>query len=236
MRGVRVLMSLYVIGDLHLSLGTDKPMDIFRGWDNYVNLIRDTWNYLVQPEDTVVIAGDVSWALKLEEIYEDFKFIHNLNGTKIILKGNHDLWFSTKSKVEKYIKENEFDSIKILFNNSYEYKDYVICGTRGWINEKGETVDKKVLLREAGRLRLSLEDGLKTGKEPIVFLHYPPVYASDECLEILEVLWEYKIKKCYYGHIHGHSCNYAINGERYGIDFRLVSCDFVQFTPQKILD
>ena len=189
-------MSLYVIGDLHLSLGTDKPMDIFRGWDNYVNLIRDTWNYLVQPEDTVVIAGDVSWALKLEEIYEDFKFIHNLNGTKIILKGNHDLWFSTKSKVEKYIKENGFDSIKILFNNSYEYKDYVICGTRGWINEKGETVDKKVLLREAGRLRLSLEDGLKTGKEPIVFLHYPPVYASYEWLEILEVLWEYKIKKC----------------------------------------
>lgn len=228
-------MSLFTLSDLHLSLGTDKPMDIFKGWDNYVNLIRDTWNYLVAPEDTVVVPGDISWAMKLPEIYEDFTFLNRLNGTKILLKGNHDLWFSTKSKVERYISENHFDSIKILFNNSYEYGDYVICGTRGWINEPGEAVDKKVLNREAGRLRISLEDGRKTRKEPIVFLHYPPIYGGNECYEMLDVLREYDVKRCYYGHLHGHSCNYAINGERNGIHFQLVSCDYVQFTPVKVL-
>ncbi len=228
-------MSLYVIGDLHLSLGTDKPMDIFRGWDNYVKLIEQTWNYIVDDNDTVVIVGDISWALKLEETYEDFKFINNLKGQKIILKGNHDLWFSTKTKVEKYLADNGFDTIKVLFNNSYEYGDYVLCGTRGWINEPGEAVNKKVLDREAGRLRLSLEDGKKSKKTPIAFLHYPPIYASNECYEILDVLIEYGVKRCYYGHIHGKSCEYAINGIRNGIDFRLVSCDFVQFTPQKVL-
>lgn len=230
-----VPLSLYTLGDLHLSLGTDKPMDIFKGWDNYVRLIQDTWNYLVQPEDTVVVPGDISWAMKLEEIYEDFSFIHSLPGTKILLKGNHDLWFSTKGKVEKYIAEHGFDSIKILFNNSYQYGDYVICGTRGWINEQGEAVDKKVLNREAGRLRMSLEDGKKTGKQPIAFLHYPPIYGSNECYEILEVLHEYGVKRCFYGHVHGASCGWAINGERGGIDFRLVSCDFVHFTPVKVL-
>ena len=230
-----VPLSLYTLGDLHLSLGTDKPMDIFKGWDNYVRLIKDTWNNLVQPEDTVVVPGDISWAMKLEEIYEDFSFIHSLPGTKILLKGNHDLWFSTKGKVEKYIAEHGFDSIKILFNNSYEYGDYVLCGTRGWINEQGEAVDKKVLNREAGRLRMSLEDGKKTGKQPIVFLHYPPIYGSNECYEILEVLHEYGVKRCFYGHVHGASCGWAINGERGGIDFRLVSCDFVHFTPVKVL-
>ncbi|MGI5957941.1 MAG: metallophosphoesterase [Massiliimalia sp.] len=228
-------MSLYTLGDLHLSLGTDKPMDIFRGWDNYVTLIEKTWNHLVAPEDTVVVPGDISWAMKLDEIQQDFAFIHRLNGRKILLKGNHDLWFSTKSKVENYIAQHGFDSIHILFNNSYEYEDYVLCGTRGWINEPGEAADKKILNREAGRLRMSLEDGKKTGKEPIVFLHYPPIYGSNECYEILDVMHEYGVKKCYYGHIHGNSCQWAINGERGGIEFRLVSCDFVQFTPVKVL-
>lgn len=228
-------MSLYTLADLHLSLGTDKPMDIFRGWDNYVRLIHDTWDYLVEEGDTVVIPGDISWALKLEETYEDFAFINRLPGQKIFLKGNHDLWFSTKSKVEAYLAQNGFDTIRILFNNCYVYGDYALCGTRGWINLPGEAADKKVLLREAGRLRLSLEAGRQTGKEPLVFLHYPPVYGSTECWEMLEVLQEYGVKRCYYGHLHGHSCQYAINGERHGIDFRLVSSDFVQFTPQKIL-
>lgn len=228
-------MSLYTLADLHLSLGTDKPMDIFRGWDNYVRLIEDTWRYLVDDEDVVVIGGDVSWAMKLEETYQDLAFIHSLPGKKIILKGNHDLWFSTKKKVEDYLKEQGFDSIYILFNNCYEYGDYVLCGTRGWINEQGENVDKKILNREAGRLRLSLEAGKKTGKIPIVFLHYPPIFGSNECYEILDVLHEYQVKRCIYGHLHGQSCKSAINGVRDGIEYQLVSCDFVQFTPQKIL-
>lgn len=228
-------MSLYALADLHLSLGTDKPMDIFRGWDNYVRLIEDTWRYLVAEEDTVVIPGDISWAMKLEETYADFSFLHRLPGRKILLKGNHDLWFSTKKKVEDYLTEQGFSSLQVLFNNCYEYGNYAICGTRGWINEQGEAVDKKILHREAGRLRLSLEAGSKTGKEPIVFLHYPPIYGSNECYEMLEVLLEYGVKRCFYGHLHGMSCQHAINGERHGIDFRLLSCDFVQFTPQKVL-
>lgn len=228
-------MSLYTLADLHLSLGTDKPMDIFKGWDNYIRLIEETWSYLVQPEDTVVIPGDISWAMKLEETAADMAFLNRLPGTKLLMKGNHDLWFSTKKKVEDYFAEQGFHTLKILFNNCYEYGDYVICGTRGWINEQGESVDKKVLNREAGRLRLSLEAGKKTGKEPIVFLHYPPIYGSNECYEILEVLHEYEVKRCFYGHLHGASCNHAINGKRQGIDFRLVSCDFVQFTPQKVI-
>lgn len=228
-------MSLFTIGDLHLSLGTDKPMDIFPGWENYIELIKTAWNQTVKPEDTVVVAGDISWAMSLEECDADFSFIHRLNGKKILMKGNHDYWFSTKTKVEQYLEQKGFDSIRILFNNAYEYDGYSLCGTRGWINEQGEAVDKKVLNREAGRLRLSLETGKKIGKPPIAFLHYPPIYGSNECWEILEVLLEYGVKQCYYGHIHGRSAQYAINGERKGIDFRLVSCDQVNFTPVQIL-
>ncbi|MDF2567817.1 MAG: hypothetical protein K0R90_1273 [Oscillospiraceae bacterium] len=228
-------MSLYAIADLHLSLGVDKPMDVFYGWDNYVEKIKHNWNEIVSPDDTVVVAGDISWGMTMEQSFADFEFIEHLNGTKIILKGNHDYWFATKKKVEDFLEQNDFYSIKILFNNAYEYEDYCICGTRGWMNEKGEQADKKVLRREVGRLTLSLEQGIKTGKKPIVFLHYPPIYASDECYEILEVLHKYEIEKCYYGHLHGHSCEYAINGVRLGVDFKLISCDYVQFTPIKIL-
>lgn len=229
-------MSLYTIGDLHLSLNGNKPMDIFPGWDHYTEILQKKWNEAVSPRDTVLVPGDISWAMRLEDIAEDFRFIHELPGQKILLKGNHDYWFSTKTKVEQYIAQNGFDSIQILFNNSYVYGDYVLCGTRGWINEQGEAVDKKVLRREAGRLRLSLEHGKKTGKTPIVFLHYPPIYASNECYEILEVLLEYGVRQCYYGHIHGKSAaKYAINGERHGIDFRLVACDFTGFAPVKVL-
>lgn len=228
-------MSLFAIGDLHLSLGGNKPMDIFPGWENYVALLQERWNRIVTPWDTVVVAGDISWAMNLEDCGEDFSFIHRLNGTKILMKGNHDFWFTTKTKVEQYLEQMGFDSIKILFNNSYPYGDYALCGTRGWINEQGEAVDKKVLNREAGRLRRSLEDGRKSGKEPIAFLHYPPIYGSNECWAILEVLLEYKVRRCYYGHIHGKSAEYAINGERKGIQFRLVSCDQVDFTPVKVL-
>jgi predicted phosphohydrolase len=228
-------MSLFVIGDLHLSFGTDKPMDIFSGWDNYIQKLEYNWDYLVEENDTVVIVGDISWGMTMEDARADFEFINNLKGKKIILKGNHDYWFSTKSKVDQFLKQNKFDSIKILFNNAYEYGDYAICGTRGWINEKGQQADKKVLNREAGRLEISIQAGLKTKKTPLVFLHYPPIYANDECIEILDVLHKYKIKKVYYGHIHGTACKYAINGERDGIEYMLTSCDYTQFNPVKIL-
>ena len=224
-------MSLFAISDLHLSLGVDKPMDVFRGWDNYVQRLEENWQRLVRPEDTVVIAGDISWGLDLSETVEDFRWIDRMPGQKILLKGNHDLWFSTKTKVEKFFDENGFSTLHILFNNAYQYGDYVICGTRGWMNDQ---TDKKVLNRECGRLRLSLEEGKKLGGTPLVFLHYPPVYGSGDCPEILEVLLSYGVKQVYYGHIHGYSSGYAINGERVGIDFRLLSCDFLQFAPKRI--
>ncbi len=228
----RGIMSLFAIADLHLSLGVDKPMDVFPGWAGYVEKLEKNWRENVRPEDTVVVAGDISWGLDISEAKEDFAFLDQLPGTKILLKGNHDLWFSTKTKVEKFFAENGFSTLKILFNNAYEYGDRAICGTRGWMNDP---IEKKVLLRECGRLRMSLEEGKKFGKEPLVFLHYPPVFGGGESYEILDVLLEYGIRQVYYGHIHGYSSGYAINGIRNGIDFRLISCDFVQFNPVKIM-
>ena len=227
-------MALYTIGDLHLSLGTDKPMDIFPGWENYIRRIEDGWRSTVAPEDTVVVAGDVSWAMDLGECGADFTFLHRLPGSKILLKGNHDYWFSTRGKVERYLEEMGFSSIRILFNNAYACEGAALCGTRGWINEQGEQVDKKVLNREAGRLRMSLEAGRKTGLEPVAFLHYPPLYAGTECPEILDVLREYGVRECYYGHIHGRAASGAFQGVRYGIRFRMVSGDQTGFVPVRV--
>ena len=224
-------MSLFAIADLHLSLGADKPMDIFPGWAGYVEKLEKNWRENVRPEDTVVIAGDISWGLEIGETKEDFAFLDSLPGTKLLLKGNHDLWFSTKTKVERFFEENGFSTLKILFNNAYEYGDYAICGTRGWMNDQ---TDKKVLLRECGRLRLSLEAGKKLGKKPLVFLHYPPVYGGGECYEILDVLLEYGIERVYYGHIHGYGCRSAFIGESEGVRYRLVSADFLDFVPYKL--
>ncbi len=229
-------MRLYGIADLHLPFGADKPMDIFHGWENHAKRLEENWRNTVTEEDTVVIPGDISWALSLEESKADFAFIHSLPGKKIISRGNHDYWFSTKTKTEKKLAEWGFDSISILFNNCFEFGDYCICGTRGWVNETGEADDKKVLDREAGRLKLSLEEGLKTGREIIVFLHYPPIFASSECYEILDVLHAYGVKTCYYGHLHGASRRYAISGERDGIYYELISGDHLGFTPRLIAE
>ena len=225
-------MSLYAIGDLHLSMGVDKPMDIFRGWENHVQRLEENWRQLVKPEDTVVVAGDISWGLDISEALPDFQWLDRLPGRKLLLKGNHDLWFSTKTKVEKFFADNSITTQEIFFNTAFRYGDYVLCGTRGWMNDQ---TDKKVLSRECGRLRLSLEAGKKLGGQPIVFFHYPPVYGSDECPEIIEVLLEYGVKQVYYGHIHGYRIAYAVNGERYGMDFRLISGDYLQFRPKLIL-
>lgn len=227
-------MSLYVIGDLHLSFGTDKPMDVFAGWDNYVEKIEENWKAKIKPEDTVVVAGDISWGMDLEEAREDFVFLHNLPGRKILLKGNHDYWFSTKKKVEDFFIENGFYTLHLLFNNSYEYEGFSLCGTRGWINEPGEPANKKVLLREAGRMELSLRS-MPEGSKPVAFLHYPPIYAGNQCDDMIEVLHKYGVKRVFYGHLHGKSCGGAVQGERGGIDYRLVSGDYIQFNPVRVL-
>ena len=225
-------MSLYVIGDLHLSFGTDKPMDIFRGWEDYVGRLTENWQKRIAPEDTVVVAGDISWGMTLEEAREDFRFLDRLNGRKIILKGNHDYWFSTRTRAEQFLAAEGLSSILILFNNAYPYRNYAICGTRGWLNEPGSAADSKVMSREAGRLRMSLEAGKKLGGEPLVFLHYPPVSLTSCSEELVALLREYGVRRCYYGHLHGQSCGYAVNGVRDGIEYRLISGDYIQFDPE----
>ncbi len=229
-------MALFVMGDLHLSLSSDKSMDIFGGWENYVERIKENWNREVSPEDTVVVPGDISWAMSLKEAVADFRYIHELPGRKIILKGNHDYWWTTAAKMNNFLAENGFDSIFILHNNHYAYENYGICGTRGWINDDSEPADAKVLAREAQRLETSIASAENAGLEPLVFLHYPPLYGSEYNPDLLEVMYRHNIKRCWYGHIHGRKGHQnAVNGERDGIVFQLVSADYVQFCPVKIM-
>ena len=183
-------MAVYAIADLHLSFGTNKPMDVFHGWSNYTERIQKNWQKLVTPDDTVVIAGDISWAMNLSQINNDFDYIHKLNGKKIILKGNHDYWWTTKAKMDKYIAENGFDSISILHNNYFVADGTAICGSRGWFYDAEADADELILNREIPTMRLSIEPAIKAGYEPVVFLHYPPIYNNTECEEIMSVLRE----------------------------------------------
>ena len=223
-------MSLYVLGDPHLSLGVDKPMDIFGGWGNYVERIEKNWKEIVKDEDTVVLAGDISWAMRLGEALEDFRFLDSLPGRKIIMKGNHDYWWETKTKTEKFFADNGLSPLCVLFNNAYRIGDISVCGTRGWFYDAKSEQDGKVLNREVGRLKMSIEAGRKLGGEPVVFLHYPPVYAGKECPEIMNVLLEENIRYCYYGHIHGkRASSLATVGNYRGIEFKMISCDQTGF-------
>ena len=221
-------MSIFAISDLHLSFGVDKPMSIFHGWENYTDRIKSNWLRLVKPEDTVVLPGDFSWALKLGDSLNDFKFLDALPGKKILLKGNHDLWWSTAKKLREFLEQNGISSVDFIFNNCVVADQRAIAGTRGWFyDEKGT---QKVKLREAGRLESSLSSAEKTGLPIITFLHYPPVYNDCVCEEIFEVLKKHNIKKVYHGHIHGSGLNHAVK-EYDGIEFKLISCDCTQFTP-----
>lgn len=229
-------MALYVLGDMHLSIGTpDKPMDIFGGWENYLQLLEENWLNTVKDEDTVVLAGDTSWAMKIENAEADFDFINKLTGRKIILKGNHDYWWTSMKKMEDFFTKNSFTTLNILHNNHYSYGEYGICGTRGWVNMGDETADAKILAREVQRLEKSIKSAINEDLIPIVFLHYPPIYGNNYNYDILEVMYKYKISKCYYGHIHGLGCKNAIIGERDGINFDLISSDFLRFAPKRVL-
>ena len=225
-------MAVFAIADLHLSLGTDKPMDIFRGWQNYLERLEKNWRALITDDDTVVIAGDISWAMKLEDCFEDFSFLNSLPGQKILLKGNHDYWWATKKKVDDYLESNHFDTIRILFNNCYVADGVTICGSRGWYYDADTQADIKVINREVGRLKLSLDSAKTSETKPVVFLHYPPVYGELECEEIMEALLSYDIKECYYGHLHGgHTHKNAVTGMYRGINMHLISCDYTEFMP-----
>lgn len=226
-------MAVFVIGDLHLSLGTDKPMDVFPGWEGYLPKLETNWRTLVRPEDTVILAGDTSWAMNLADTRADFAFLEGLPGQKWMIKGNHDYWWTTARKMEKFLHENGFDSLHILHNNACVVGDTAFCGTRGWpfddVAEQGE----KLMAREAGRLRMSLQ---AAGDSPqkIAFLHYPPVYPGACAQELIDVLHEFDVKACYYGHLHGRSIRFAVQGEVDGITYRLVSADGLGFCPYKM--
>lgn len=227
-------MALYAIGDLHLSLSADKPMDIFGGgWENYLQKIEKGFSDLTD-EDLCVVCGDLSWAGSLEGAKEDFLFLNALPGQKIILKGNHDYWWSTAAKAYRFFEENGVGSIRVLHNNCYFYGDLALCGTRGWFYEEetGKAHDRKIMLREIGRLETSLKAA--GDKEKLVFLHYPPIYGSYTCPEILELFREYGVSLCCYGHIHGRSRRNAFEGVHENTRYMLVSADHVSFIPQKI--
>ncbi len=229
-------MSLFVLGDTHLSFGVpDKPMDIFNGWENYQSLLEENWRRLIAPEDTVVLAGDISWGMTLEEAKADFAFLQELPGKKIILKGNHDYWWNSMKKMTGFFEENGFDSLHILHNNCYAYGEYAICGTRGWVNMPGEPSDAKVLAREQQRLKVSLEAAAAQGLKPIVFLHYPPIFWSNRNEPMLALLKQYAVEHCYYGHLHGKSHGRATRGAEDGVTYHLISGDFLQFAPEKVL-
>ncbi len=229
-------MALYAIGDLHLALGADKPMDIFGGrWEGYMDKLREGLS-VIGPEDTTVLLGDLSWALGIEQAREDFAFISRIPGRKIILKGNHDYWWTTAAKFYKFCEQNEFADMFILNNNCYFYGDIAICGTRGWFyeEEKQGTHDEKVFRRELGRLEASLKAA--GDREKYCFLHYPPRYRGYECPEILSLLKAYGVTRCYYGHLHADSLKLAIQGSFEGTQFGLLSADYVNFRPERIAD
>lgn len=222
-------MSLFAIADTHLSFGTNKPMDSFPGWNDYTRRLSDNWKKLVGSDDTVVIAGDVSWAMNFDELYADFHYLHTLPGKKIIIKGNHDFWWNTLRKMNEFLEKNGFDSISFVHNNSTECGGLSICGSRGWFFDSPEAQDERVLQREVGRLRASLESAVCA--EKLVFLHYPPVTANGVCREIVDLLCEKGVKQCYYGHLHGAAARFAFEGQQDGVSFKLISADRLSFVP-----
>jgi len=228
-------MALYGIGDLHLSLSAEKPMDIFEGWTDHMARLEKNWRKRVKPDDLVVLPGDLSWAMSLDDAKADFAFIDSLPGDKVLLKGNHDYWWSTVSKIESWLDRNGFHSISVLNNKSVMYKEDAIAGTRGWLLERTDEKSMKVYNRELNRLRLSLEDARRRDPpEILVFLHYPPIFSNYVQTEVLEILSEFCIKRCYYGHVHGKSVEYAVNKKVNGISFKLISADYLRFSPHLI--
>ena len=228
-------MALYAIGDLHLCQGAPKPMDVFGGaWVGYMDKLEHGMS-VITDSDTTILLGDLSWALGLSEAEADFAWINKIPGRKIILKGNHDYWWSTASKFYAFCEEKGFHDIFVLNNNHYEYEGVAICGTRGWFfeEERSGQHDEKVFKRELLRLEASLISAGESTK--LVFLHYPPRYKGYICPEIIDLLKRYDVRRCFYGHLHGASHGLAQEGLWDGIDYRLVSADKLDFKPLTVI-
>jgi uncharacterized protein len=236
-------MAVFAMSDLHLALGVNKPMDVFGyKWDNYMERIKNSWENNVSHVDTVIVPGDVSWATYVDQAYRDFKFIDDLPGEKIILKGNHDYWWTTVNKLKKFIIDNDFQTIRFLHNDCYEVEGYLICGTRGWKcpgDEEFTDDDMKIYKRELQRLEKSLKNAnelLNKNKmqEIIAAMHFPPFNTKGQMSMFVDIMRNYKVKKCIYGHLHGDGAKAAKEGIIEDIIFRFVSSDFLGFEPVKI--
>ena len=230
-------MSIYAISDLHLSFNTNKPIDIF-GWNNYEEKISQDWRTNVKEEELVLLTGDFSWEMKLENTYKDFQFINNLPGKKLLLKGNHDLWWTTLKRMREFLKEKEFNNIDFIYNNSYEFENYIIAGTRGWNLVSENIDDKKIKDRELLRLENSIIDGIqKYGEDKpiIVCMHYPPLLKDLKNNEFTKILEKYNVKYCLYGHLHGKSHMNVFDGIYNNVAYKMVSCDYTGFKLIKII-
>lgn len=233
-------MALYAIGDLHLSLGSDKPMDVFGGrWTDYMDKLDEGFSIL-NDDDVCVLCGDTSWGMSLRESLKDFQYVDNLPGKKIVLKGNHDYWWTTVSKMKAFFNENNLKSIEILHNNCFFFEDKAICGTRGWLNDDTLSVEKNVQItaRETARLRTSLQAAVDTENgdisEFLCFLHYPPRFGNTVCKDTVDVMNEYGVKHCYYGHLHSQGHRLAVRGFVEGIEYDIISADYLEFRPQRV--
>ena len=230
-------MAIYVIADLHLSFSQDKPMSIFgENWEGHSEKIKNNWISKVKPEDTVVLPGDFSWAMYLQDTYKDFEYLNSLPGKKLLLKGNHDYWWTTVTNMRNFLEENKFKNIDFIYNNSYLVETKILTGTRGW-NLLDTENSSKMIKRESIRLQLAIEDGIKKygdDKEIIVFMHYPPISNTNKKSDFLKILKQYDIKRCYYGHLHGKSHQDAVEGIVDGIEFKLISADYLNFDVIKV--
>lgn len=231
---------LYTIADTHLSFTTEKPMDIFGSrWENHAEKLKANWLSLIKPEDTVVIPGDISWGISLDEALEDLKFLDALPGKKIIGKGNHDYWWTTVNKMTGFFLENGISTISFLYNNAYSVENKIICGTRGWMSEFGiKAEDERIIKRESQRLELSLSCGQKLKEqnpdaEMLVFLHYPLVFGDFINYDMIDVLYKFGVTKVYYGHLHKVR-EEQLDKSYLGVDFDLVAGDYLDFVPYKI--
>ena len=236
-------MAIYTIGDLHLSFKNPKPMSIFgSNWDNHEEKVKQDWISKVKEDDLVVLPGDFSWETYLKETDKDFEYLNSLPGKKVLLKGNHDYWWTTVTSMRNFIKENNFENIDFIYNTSYEFENCIIAGTRGWSLIDDSSDREKMINRECARLELSLKDAMEKNtngsKEIIVFIHYPPIVNNNliqnKESEFIRVMKKYNVKRCYYAHLHASSIKDAIEGEHFGIEFKLVSADGLDFKLVKI--
>lgn len=238
-------MAIFVIADLHLDTkSNEKSMEVFGNrWKDYVYKIKKNWTRVVADNDTVIVPGDISWALNLESALPDLQWIDELPGKKILMKGNHDFWWSTVSKMQKMFDLHGIQSIFLLNNNALEVENYILAGSRGWFTDRSmqnstQNVDyEKIIHREIIRLKMSLDAARKlqeqSQKEILVFLHFPPIWGDFCCEEILELLRSYEIRRCYFGHIHS-SYTAPATFSYHEIQFRMISADYLDFIPQII--